>query len=78
MCREQCDLSAEEVVRRYADTVYRLAYARTGSRADAEDVFQEVFLRYVQKKPVFHDEEHRKAWLIRVTVNVSKSLMASF
>lgn len=62
-------MEPEAAVRRYADTVYRLAYARTGSREDAEDVFQEVFLRYVRKKPTFKDEEHRKAWLIRVTVN---------
>lgn len=70
-------MEPEAVVRRYADTVYRLAYARTGSREDAEDVFQEVFLRYVRKKPAFHDEDHRKAWLIRVTVNCAKSLRAS-
>lgn len=71
-------MEPEAVVRRYADTVYRLAYARTGSREDAEDVFQEVFLRYVRKKPTFQDEEHRKAWLIRVTVNCAKSLRGSF
>lgn len=71
-------MDPEAAVRRYADTVYRLAYARTGSREDAEDVFQEVFLRYVKKKPTFQDEEHRKAWLIRVTVNCAKSLRGSF
>ncbi len=68
----------EEVIRRYADAVYKLAYARTGSRVDAEDVFQEVFLRYVKNKPAFRDEEHRKAWLLRVTVNCAKSLTRSF
>ncbi len=71
-------MEPEAAVRRYADTVYRLAYARTGSREDAEDVFQEVFLRYIRKKPTFQDEEHRKAWLIRVTVNCAKSLRGSF
>ena len=71
-------MEPETAVRRYADTVYRLAYARTGSREDAEDVFQEVFLRYIRKKPTFQDEEHRKAWLIRVTVNCAKSLRGSF
>lgn len=71
-------MEPEAAVRRYADTVYRLAYARTGSREDAEDIFQEVFLRYVRKKPTFQDEEHRKAWLIRVTVNCAKSLRGSF
>lgn len=67
----------ENVIRNYSDTVYRLAFARTGTKHDADDVFQEVFLRYVKKKPVFKDEEHRKAWLIRVTINCSKKLWNS-
>lgn len=72
------DLSPEAVIRRWSETVYRLAYARTGSKADADDVYQEVFLRYVQKHPEFKDEDHLKAWLIRVTVNCAKSLTSSF
>lgn len=67
----------EEVVRRYADMVYRLAFARVGNRYDAEEIFQEVFLRYMKKLPAFHDEEHQKAWLLRVTVNCSKKLLNS-
>lgn len=59
----------ESVVRRYADMVYRLALAQTRSPADADDIFQDVFLRYAEKAPDFRDEEHRKAWLLRVTVN---------
>ncbi|MBQ9472187.1 MAG: sigma-70 family RNA polymerase sigma factor [Ruminococcus sp.] len=70
--------SAEQVIRRYADTVYRLAYARTGSKADADDVFQEVFLRYIRRKPELDDDEHLKAWFIRVTVNCCKSLALSY
>ena len=58
---------AEETVRRYSDMVYRLAFARTGNTADAEDVYQEVFLRYLRSDPQFTSEEHRKAWLLRVT-----------
>ena len=57
---------AEETVRRYSDMVYRLAFARTGNTADAEDVYQEVFLRYLRSDPQFTSEEHRKAWLLRV------------
>ena len=72
--RDDC---MENVIRNYSDTVYRLAFARTGTKHDADDVFQEVFLRYVKKKPVFKDEEHRKAWLIRVTINCSKKLWNS-
>ena len=62
-------MTLEQVVRAYADTVYRLAFARMRDPADADDVFQDVFLRYAEKAPVFRDEEHRKAWLIRVTIN---------
>ena len=50
----------------YAGMLYRLAYARTGSRADAEDGMQEVFERLLRARPEFRDEEHAKAWLLRV------------
>lgn len=61
--------SPEAVIRRYSDMVYRLAFARTGNRSDAEDLYQEVFLRYLTKAPTFTSEDHRKAWLLRVAVN---------
>ena len=67
----------EEEIRRYAAMVYRLALARAGNSADAEDIFQEVFLRYVSKAPAFTSEEHRKAWLLRVTVNCARKLHAA-
>lgn len=59
----------EDVIRNYADMVYKLAYSKTGTRHDADDVFQNVFMRYVRRRPVFQDETHRKAWLLRVTIN---------
>ena len=75
---EQCTpVELETVMQRYGNTVYRLAYAQTHSRADADDIYQEVFLRYFQKRPVFESEEHRKAWLLRVTINRAKSHVAS-
>ena len=49
---------AEWVVQRHGQTVYRLAYARTGNREDAEDVTQETFLRLVRAAPKFRDEDH--------------------
>ena len=62
------------LARRHAPAVYRLAYARTGSRADAEDVMQEVFLRLVKAGPDFDNEEHAKAWLLRVASNCANDL----
>lgn len=62
------------LARRFAPAVYRLAYARTGSRADAEDVMQEVFLRLVRHKPAFDSEAHARAWLLKVASNCAADL----
>ncbi len=66
-----------QTVERWGDMVYRLALARTASVPDAEDVFQEVFLRYFRHEDRFQTDEHRKAWFIRCTVNRCKSLLSS-
>lgn len=65
---------AERLVQRYGQAVYRLAYARTGSREDAEDIAQETFLRLVRAAPEFRDEDHCRAWLLRVAANCAGDL----
>ena len=67
----------EQLVREYGPSIYRLAYARTGSRSDAEDVMQDVFLKLLRAKPQFRDEEHCRAWLLRVTANRAADLYRS-
>lgn len=62
------------LAKRYAPAVYRLAYARTGCRADAEDVMQEVFLWLIKARPTFDSEAHAKAWLLRVAANCANDL----
>lgn len=64
----------DALARQYAAAVYRLAYVRTGSQADADDVMQEVFLRLIRTRPVFSDQAHAKAWLLRVTANCVSDL----
>lgn len=60
---------AERLVEEYGDMVFRLAYAKTGNRQDAEDVTQEVFLRLLRKAPEhFNSGDHAKHWLLRVTL----------
>ena len=56
----------ERVARTYGDMLYRVAYHALKNRADAEDVMQEVFVRLLRARPEFRDEEHAKAWLLRV------------
>ena len=72
-----CGMTAEQVFERYHETVYRLAFARTKNRFDAEDVLQTVFLKLLKSDTYFSDPEHIKAWLIKVTVNTSKNLLTS-
>ncbi len=68
---------AERLVEQYGPAVYRLAYARTGSREDAEDVTQETFLRLVRAAPEFQDGEHEKAWLLKVAAHCAADLYRS-
>ena len=59
---------------KYFDMVYKLALSQTKNQTFAEDVTQDVFVRFIQNKDKFESEEHIKAWLIRVTINCSKSV----
>ena len=54
----------------HGNTVFRLALCRLQSIPDAEDVYQDVFLRlYQQTWAAEADGQHMKAWLIRTTIN---------
>ena len=69
--RAQKDPQAfEELVRRYADRIFNLAYRMTGNRAEAEDMAQEAFIRAYRGLPGFKPEYQFGAWLYRIAVNV--------
>ncbi len=65
------------IVEKYFDMIYKLALSQTKNREHADDVVQEVFLRYIKTDTDFQSEEHIKAWLIRVTLNCSKSIFTT-
>ncbi len=69
--------SFEQVMEFYMPMVYRIAFSRLGSAHDAEDITQEVFLKYYRADITYNDEEHRKAWLIRCAINCTKNLVTS-
>lgn len=68
----------EEVFECYADMVYRLGFVRTKSKYDADDILQEVFLRYMKVWQNMESQEHIKATLLKITVNCSNNLLTSF
>lgn len=69
------DEQMRRIIAEYGPCVYRLALAQLRNTADAEDTYQEVFLRLVRSKPEFEGPAHQKAWFIRVTVNCCKDLL---
>lgn len=65
--------NVQSVITEYSDTVYRLAYAMMRNQNDADDIYQEVFLRYIRRSPVFHSPDHARAWMLKVTANCCKN-----
>ncbi len=68
----------KNVILRNSDMVYKLAFSQMKNKDDADDVYQDVFYRYIRKRQKFESTEHEKAWFIRVTLNCSKTVMKSF
>ena len=69
---------ANRAVDLYGDTVRRICMIHLKNKADTEDIFQNVFLKYVLRTAPFDSPEHEKAWIIRVTANACKDLLRSF
>ena len=66
---------AEAVLDKYGNNLYRICLITLKNQADAEDALQDTLVRYLQKAPRFESEEHQKAWLIRVAVNICRDML---
>ena len=66
------------VAKTYRDHLFAAAFHICENAEDAEDVVQETLLRYYNSKKDFDSEEHIRAWLFRVAVNLSKNVRRSF
>ncbi len=67
----------EEAVKKFSSPMLKAAFSLLKSTADAEDAVQEAFIKLMTKAPDFENDEHAKAWLLRVTVNISKNMLKS-
>ena len=65
--------SIMDTVRMYADILVRLSFTYVKNKQDAEDIAHDVFIKLIEKKPIFESEDHRKAWLFRVAINLIKN-----
>ncbi len=57
------------VMEAYADMVRRICFVHLKNRHDTEDVFQNVYMKYLLYEGSFESIEHEKAWFVRVTIN---------
>lgn len=71
-------LSADDAFARYGDRVFSAAFSVCGNREDADDAVQDAFLKYMTRNDDFTDENHLKAWLLRVGINRAKDLTGAF
>lgn len=77
LSENQYKIEYEQVIDKYSDMVYRITVTITGNMEDAKDAFQETFLRLVRNQEKIKDEEHLKAWLIRVASNCAKTIVTN-
>lgn len=77
MRKENMDDLFREKYKRYSKLLFRIAFLHLGNTHDAEDVLQNVFIKLIYNAPTFKDDEHEKAWLIRVTQNHGKNVLKS-
>lgn len=69
--RPQSDI--EQALTLHGDAVWRACSLHVATYADAQDIYQDTFLRYaLADEQSFNNEEHRKAWLVRVALNKCK------
>ncbi len=69
--------NVEDALSRHGQRIMHLAWSYLHNRADAEDVLQEAMIRYMKSQQSFRDEEHEKAWLLRVAANLCKNILRS-
>lgn len=71
-------LSVDEAFQRYGDRVFSAAFAVCHSREDADDAVQDTFVKYYTRNEEYADENHLKAWLLRVAINRARDIAGSF
>lgn len=65
-------IELDELMERYGTMLFRVGMILLANEQDAEDAVQETFFKYLKKMPAFRDQEHEKAWFIKVVTNICR------
>lgn len=71
-------LPVQDLMNMYKNNVYAAAFSICKNASDAEDVVQDTFLQYYMTHKNFDNEQHIRAWLLRVAINKAKNIQSSF
>ena len=75
MNREERNADLEQVIEKYSNTLFKICFVILKNEQDTKDVLQETFITYMTKRPGFASEEHKKAWLIKVSQNKCREFL---
>lgn len=65
----------ERIVLKYSNMLFKICLVSLRNEHDAKDVVQDTFYQYIRKEIEFKNEDHEKAWLIRVATNICKNML---
>lgn len=68
----------QKLIEQYQNNLYAAAFNICQNQMDAEDVVQETFVQYYTTKKEFENEQHIRAWLLRIAINKAKNCCRTF
>lgn len=71
-------IDTQVVMEKYKDNLFSAAFSICKSAADADDVVQDTLIQYHMTDKQFDNEQHIRAWLLRVAINKAKNVNMSF
>ena len=71
-------IPVQNLIEQYQDNLYAVAFNVCKNQEDAEDVVQDAFLQYYTCRKEFENEQHIRAWLIRIVINKAKNMNRTF
>ena len=70
---KRTDEETAQIYEKHVTMIYRICFTYMKNASDTEDAVQDTFYRLIKTNPTFENDEHQKAWLIRVATNVCKN-----
>jgi len=77
MDKRERQIDLENTINKYSDFLFKTSFLMLRNKDDVEDIVQETFIAYIKSDMEFNDEEHKKAWLLKVAQNKCKNLLKS-